>query len=76
MPKMTEGRYAAIFQALAGTASTGQTATWAELQNEVICAGITVRDWRTVRAVLQEMIVRGMYTRDASDLSAERYIRN
>lgn len=74
--RITEARYAAIFQALAGTAGTGQTATWAELQNEVICAGITVRNWLSVRAVLQDLINRGMYTRDASDLTTERYIRN
>ena len=49
--------------------------TWQELVNEVQASGATVKNWLTIRGVLQWFINEGLIKRNRSDLNIEEYIK-
>lgn len=49
--------------------------TWQELVTEVQASGSTVRNWLTIRGVLQWFINEGLIKRNRSDLNIEEYIK-
>ena len=49
--------------------------TWQELVKEVQASGATVRNWLTIRGVLQWFINEGLIKRNRSDLNIEEYIK-
>jgi len=49
--------------------------TWQELVTEVQASGATVRNWLTIRGVLQWFINEGLIKRNRSDLNIEEYIK-
>ena len=49
--------------------------TWQELVIEVQDSGATVKNWLTIRGVLQWFINEGLIIRNRSDLNVEEYIK-
>ena len=49
--------------------------TWQELVNEVQASGATVKNWLTIRGVLQWFINEGLIQRNRSDLRIEEYVK-
>lgn len=74
---MNQKQAAEIFQTLADICSTGQCATWAEMENEIFCIGLDddINPETHGRAVLAQMIAAGMFS-PVADAAEETYIRN
>ena len=49
--------------------------TWEELVSEVRDSGAIVKDWLTIRGVLQWFIDEGLIKRNRSDLNVEEYLK-
>ena len=49
--------------------------TWQELVIEVKASGATVKNWLTIRGVLQWFINEGLIIRNRIDLNIEEYIK-
>jgi Fe2+ or Zn2+ uptake regulation protein len=49
--------------------------TWQELVNEIEASGATVKNWLTIRRVLQWFINEGLIQRNRSDLRIEEYVK-
>ena len=49
--------------------------TWEELVSEVRASGAIVKDWLTIRSVLQWFIDEGLIKRNGSDLNVEEYLK-
>ena len=49
--------------------------TWQDLVNEVQASGATVKNWLTIRGVLQWFINEGLIQRNRSNLRIEEYVK-
>ena len=49
--------------------------TWEELVSEVQDSGAIVKNWLTIRGVLQWFIDEGLIKRNRSDLNVEEYLK-
>jgi hypothetical protein len=49
--------------------------TWQELVNEVQHSGAIVKNWLTIRGVLQWFMNEGLIKRNRSDLNVEEYVK-
>jgi|TARA_A100001518_G_C1164288_1_gene17952 Fe2+ or Zn2+ uptake regulation protein len=52
-----------------------QSFTWSELRDTIQESNVTIKNWMTIRAVLQHFKNRGLIVRD-EDISTEKYILN
>jgi len=72
---MTKGQNKTIAFIEQFVESNDSSFTWQELVNEVQASGATVKNWLTIRGVLQWFINEGLIKRNRSDLNIEEYIK-
>lgn len=74
---MNDKQASEIFQTLADICGSGECATWAEMENEIVCIGLDddIKPETHGRAVLARMIAAGMFS-PVADAAEETYIRN